>query len=106
MIVQLERITSREGLARRRRCTVPRCLSIASWFLVDRDYSSAADGSPPGEMLCCTEHIAATYLSLRGADVIARAAAAQADRGPERRRTERHTSMESVISDSIAGLRM
>jgi hypothetical protein len=65
MIVQLERITSREGLARRRRCTVPRCLSIASWFLVDRDYSSAVDGSPPGEMLCCTEHIAATYLSLR-----------------------------------------
>jgi hypothetical protein len=70
MVIQIERLSEWGPRGSTPRCSAPQCTTAASWFLVDRDMPESHEANI-GERPCCTVHIAATYLSLRGAHLIA-----------------------------------
>jgi hypothetical protein len=72
VVIQIERFPAQSIRRCARRCSVPQCMATANWFLVDRAMPIAHEASM-GERACCTEHIAPTYASLRGAHVVAQA---------------------------------
>ena len=104
MVIQIERISAQSMGRSVRRCKVPQCTAPATWFLVDRDMPESHEASM-GERACCTAHITATYLNLRGAHIVAQALpTVQAlpaarirvvRRGVDRRRTRPYISTSS-----------
>lgn len=72
MVIQIERISAQGNRRLSDRCVAPRCVAAPTWFLVDLDMPDINDANM-GERPCCTAHIAATYLGLRGAHLIAQA---------------------------------
>jgi hypothetical protein len=70
MVIQIERIWTSSARRSALVCSAPQCNAQATWFLVDRDMPEFHETNL-GERPCCTVHIAATYLSLRGAHLIA-----------------------------------
>jgi hypothetical protein len=67
VFIQIERLS-----ASRARCSAPQCNTAVKWSLIDRDMAESHDADS-GEQPCCTAHIAATYLRLRGAHLVAKA---------------------------------
>jgi hypothetical protein len=77
MFIQIERISSQSKRGCTHDCNVSSCSTAATWFLVDRDMPQSNEASL-GERTCCAAHITSTYMSLRGAHVVAQSARAVA----------------------------
>ncbi len=95
MLIQIKRISAQSIHRSIYRCTEPHCSAIATWSLVDLGLDDS-DVANLGERPCCVDHIAAAYLSLRGAHLVAQALSADQpseDRSgvDRRRRRKRRT---------------
>jgi hypothetical protein len=91
MRIYIERIPAQWARRSTRRCTAPQCTAVPEWVLVDGDMPESHDAAA-GELACCTPHITATYLNLRGAHVIAQRPSV-VRRGDRRTRNHASTSM-------------
>lgn len=70
MVIEIERVSAYDMPRSERRCTTPGCAATPTWTLIDRDSPDVHGATVEGRN-CCTPHIATTYLSLRGAHVVA-----------------------------------
>jgi hypothetical protein len=106
MVIQIERISAQSIHRSIYQCAEPQCTVTATWALVDRAMPTA-NLLNLGERACCVEHIAVTYLSLRGAHLIAQALDGTIELRPEagadRRRRRKRRSIASLPDVLEAG---
>jgi hypothetical protein len=107
MVIQIERISAQNIRRSASHCVEPLCATPATWFLVDRSMPESHPANM-GERVCCVEHLTSTYMSLRGAHLVAQAPPAtrvsDIRLGGDRRGRRRRRTIANVAGDVLVAV--